>query len=125
MKGSTMSHTPESVRNRYDAATAGMEAYAIIAPDGTMAGRIIIRGRATASGRCIRAFFHLFGHPMTEGVAHGGGYDMAAAALAAAINKHPAAAGEIGPWANYACKLDSRHIHSMPRCGTMTIAQVV
>lgn len=81
------------VYDRLDRMTAGIEAVALtIAPeslgdDPYSLGRIVIRGRASSSGRTVRAFVQVWGFPVVEGVAGGGGYDMATAAVDAACTK--------------------------------------
>lgn len=75
-----------AMRKRYESVTDPLEAYAIT-HNGTLAGRIVISCKATRSGHMVRAFFHLFGSPMVEGTASGGGYDMRAAALSDALGK--------------------------------------
>jgi hypothetical protein len=77
--------TSTTTRNRYESATAGLQAFAIVDSDGTSVGRIVIRIKATSQGHCARAFVHIFGHAMHEGKASGGGYDMNGAALESAI----------------------------------------
>jgi hypothetical protein len=77
--------TSPTTRARYDVATQGLQAFAIINSDGTNVGRIVIRIKATSQGHCARAYVHVFGHPMHEGKASGGGYDMNGAALEDAI----------------------------------------
>ena len=79
--------TKPATRARYDAATAKIEAYVIVDSDGRPYGRLVIRTRATSRGHTARAFFHVFGHAMWEGVANGGGYDMSGAATASAMLK--------------------------------------
>lgn len=85
--------TTIATRNRYEAATKGVEAWAILDANGVRYGALTITHKATASGHMARAFFHLYGSPMEEGKARGGGYDMTSAALADALrNAWPAMA---------------------------------
>lgn len=78
--------TPAPIRNRYDNATARLSVFLIMC-DKASIGRIVITGKPTASGHMYRCFFHLFGSPMVEGTAKGGGYDMATASLSDALRK--------------------------------------
>lgn len=77
---------PLAIHKRYESVTDSLEAYTIM-HNGTLAGRIVISCKPTRSGHMVRAFLHLFGSPMVEGTARGGGYDMRAAALSAAFAK--------------------------------------
>lgn len=76
------------IYDRHDKATAGIEAFCLV-DGGQLIGRLTIRGRATSQGRTVRAWLHVIGLPMVEGVANGGGYDMASAALEDAAGKLP------------------------------------
>lgn len=95
MKAKTMTkqYDPKPVYDRLDRMTAGIEAVTLTtAPescgdDPYAVGRIVIRGRASSSGRTVRAFVQVWGFPIVEGVALGGGYDMATAAVEAACTK--------------------------------------
>lgn len=76
------------IYDRHEKATAGIEAFCLM--DGEqLIGRLTIRGRATNQGRTVRAWLHVLGIPMVEGVANGGGYDMASAAVEDAAGKLP------------------------------------
>lgn len=76
-----------ATRKRYEAATEGIEAYAFIDHECNASGRLVIKRRANSGGHTVRVFLHFFGCPMVEGVAKGGGYDMAGAAVQDALSK--------------------------------------
>lgn len=83
----TTTTTILATRKRYESATEGIEALAFINHEGDVAGRLVIKSRANSGGHTVRAFLHFFGYPMVEGVANGGGYDMASAAVQDALSK--------------------------------------
>ena len=78
-----------NIHDRIYAATGGAKVFLIVDKKDPLRpiGRIIVRGRATAAGRCHRAFVHIYGQSPIEGVATGCGYDMDAAAVQAALAK--------------------------------------
>jgi hypothetical protein len=71
-----------NIYDQFDAATRTLSAYAI-ADGAAIVGRVVIRH----GGQCT-AFCHIWGAQMSKGIARGGGYDRASAAVEAGFAKH-------------------------------------
>jgi len=69
------------IYRQHDAAFRQTSAY-IIAKDGARVATVALK-----HGTAVTAYVHLFGVEMVKGIARGGGYDRASAAVATAIGK--------------------------------------
>lgn len=76
--------TSPATRNHYDSNVGHMSVWVILGKE-EADGRIVVIRKPSRCGHIVRCFFHIFGSPMVEGIAKGGGYDMQSAAIIDAI----------------------------------------
>lgn len=77
-----------AIYRRFEQVTRDLTGYVVLR-DGESIAKIVVRygGRSSPNGLTVRAFVHVYGTRMVEGIARGGGYDMRTAAIHAACQK--------------------------------------
>ena len=89
------------IYDQFDKATAQVSAYAILAPNGDYAARVVFKYPRDGAGR-LYCYFQAFGAQMVRGSATGYGYDKTHAAMESACMAYAKATEKAAHGANIA-----------------------